>query len=112
MKKLAIIGFALLIAACAPNETKTAAEKGTTTQAKKPQRFDEMSRLALGVAPERDGIRDPIRYDRAISTTKVDGLRYFFYRPQRQRTVVGFAFLNDGSDTVNPAGLKRKGPRR
>lgn len=112
MKKLAIIGFALLIAACAPNETKTAAEKGTTTQAKKPQRFDEMSRLALGVAPERDGIRDPFRYDRAISTTNVDGLRYFFYRPQRQRSVVGFAFLNDGSATVNPAGLKRKGPRR
>lgn len=112
MKKLAIIGLAVLFAACAPNQTKTVSEKGTTTQAKKPQRFDGLSRLALGMAPERDGIRDPFRYDRSISTTDIDGLRYFFYEPGRQRSVVGFAFLNDGSPTVNPVGLKRKGARR
>lgn len=112
LKKLAIIGLALLFAACAPMQTKTVPEKATTPQAKKPQRFDGLSRLALGVAPERDGIRDPFRYDRAIRTTEIDGLRYYFYKPERQHSVVGFTFLNDGSATINPVGLKRKGPRR
>lgn len=112
MRKLAIIGFALLFAACAPMQTKDVSQKASTTSSKKPQRFDGLARLALGMPPERDGIRDPFRYDRSISATDVDGLRYFFYEPDRQRSVVGFAFRNDGSTTINPVGLKRKGARR
>ena len=112
MRKLAIVGFSLLFAACAPMQTKTVSENGTTKQASKHQRFDGLARLSLGVAPERDGIRESFRYDRSISATDIDGLRYYFYEPGRRRNVVGFSFLNDGSATVNPPGLKRRGPRR
>ena len=112
MRKLAIVGFALLFTACAPMQTKNLSKTDSGTQAQKTQRFDGLARLALGVAPERDGIRESFRYDRSISATDIDGLRYYFYEPGRQRTVVGFSFLNDGSSKVNPPGLKRRGPRR
>lgn len=110
MRKLVIVGISLLFAACAPMQTKMDPDAGK--QVHKPQRFDGLARLALGVAPERDGIRESFRYDRSIRSTDIDGLRYYYYEPGRKRNVVGFAFLNDGSSTINPPGLKRRGPRR
>jgi len=112
LKKLAIVILALLFAACAPMQTKKVSKEDTTAKPQKPPRFDGLARLALGVAPERNGIRESFRYDRSISATDLDGVRYYFYEPGSRRNVVGFAFLNDGSPTVNPPGLKRRGPRR
>lgn len=68
--------------------------------------------LAESTAPERDAIRERHRYDRSIKATRIDGLRYYFYEPDRQRSVVGFAFQNAGSPTVNPVGLRKAGARR
>lgn len=112
MRKLAIVGFALVVAACGPTQQTTVSEKNSGTQVRKSPHFDGLASLAEDAAPERNGIRDPFRYDRSISATDIDGLRYFFYEPGRQRSVVGFAVQNDGSAKINPVGLKRKGARR
>ena len=112
MRKFAITGFALLVAACAPMQQTTVSENNSGTSVKKAQRFDSISELAEEATPERDGIRPSYRYDRSIGATSIDGLRYFFYEPGGEREVVGFSVLNDGSGKVNPIGLKRKGARR
>ncbi|MGB5496675.1 MAG: hypothetical protein WBM97_19570 [Sedimenticolaceae bacterium] len=115
MRKLTIFGCAALLAACAPMQHKSSTPEqpeAPVSQAKPQPRFDELATLAQQAQPERDEIRDRYRYDRSISSTDIDGLRYFFYEPTRQRTVVGFAFENDGSPKINPAGLKRTGARR
>ena len=112
MRKLTILGAALLAAACAPVQQKPTPVEPPVVQPPPPQRFDGLAALARQAPPERDGIRTPFRYDRSISATEIEGLRYFFYEPGRQRNVVGFSFLNDGSPTINPVGLKKKGPRR
>lgn len=111
MRKLMTLACALLFAACAPVQQKPSAEK-PAAQMPPAKRFDGLAMLANQSEPERDQIRDPYRYDRSISATDIDGLRYFFYEPGRQRSVVGFAFQNNGSPKVNPVGLKHKGPRR
>ena len=74
--------------------------------------FDGLSELAETAVPERDAIRDPFRYDRAIRPTQLKGLKYYFYEPDGKRGVVGFALQNVGSPTVNPVGLDKPGPRR
>ena len=112
MRKLAIIGISLFVAACGPMQQATVSEKNNGTPVKKHQRFNGLAKLAEESPPERDGIREPFRYDRSIGATEIDGLRYFFYEPDRRRNVVGFSFLNDGSTTINPAGLKRKETRQ
>ena len=112
MRKLAILGCAVLFAACAPVQQKPSPKEPPQAQSRQPQRFDGLGMLAQSIPPERDGIRDPFRYDRSISATDIDGLRYFFYEPGNQRSVVGFSFQNDGSPNINPVGLKHKGARR
>ena len=99
-----------MVAACVPMQ-KPDTPQPPVTRAKPPS-FDGLAMLASVAAPERDAIRDPHRFDRAIRATGIDGLRYYFYRPGEQRSVVGFSFLNDGSPTVNPVGLKKKGAQR
>lgn len=112
MRKLTILFCALLAAACAPIQQKPAPPEKPAAQVKPKPRFDSLTMLSRPAPPERDGIRDPYRYDRSISVTDVDGLRYYFYEPGRQRSVVGFSVQNEGSAKVNPVGLKRRGARR
>ncbi len=75
-------------------------------------RFDGFAELAEGSAPERNAIRTRFRYDRAIKPTNLKGVRYYFYEPDKEREIVGFALQNFGSPKINPAGLKKPGPRR
>lgn len=114
MRRLIILGCVIAVAACAPVQQKPEAPPPVTQVEPKPrvERFDSLLMLAQPAQPDRDGIRDPFRYDRTISMTSVKGLKYYFYEPGQGRSVVGFSFLNSGSPTINPAGLERKGPRR
>jgi hypothetical protein len=73
---------------------------------------DSFTLLARHAEPERDAIREAFRYDRRLAMTEIDGLRYYFYDEGGRRDMVGFAFINAGSPTVNPVGLKKSGPRR
>jgi hypothetical protein len=77
-----------------------------------PEPPDKLAMLAVPAQPERDRIRERHRYDRAIETTKIDGLRYYFFEPDREPAVVGFSLRNDGSPNINPVGLKKKGAMR
>jgi hypothetical protein len=98
-----------------PEPPRKPSPKATVVQVEdrpRVERFNSLMMLAREDAPERDGIREPFRYTRAIVTTELDGLRYFFYQPGGDRSIVGFTFLNDGSPSINPAGLKRTGARR
>lgn len=113
VRHVIILTLGLLGAACAPVQHKPEPKEPPPPVAQpQPQRFDGLQMLTDPTPPERDGIRDPFRYDRSISATRVDGLRYFFYEPDNSRSVVGFAFENRGSPKVNPVGLQRKGARR
>lgn len=110
LRYLVIAGLTLLLAACSGTPEKTA-------DVRKPAPppapvFDELAVLAEAALPERNGIREPYRYDRSIGSTSVDGLRYFFYEPDDDRSVVGFSLKNIGSPKVNPVGGKRRGPHR
>lgn len=73
---------------------------------------DELAFLAQVTPPLRERIRQRYRYDRAISTTRIPGLRYYFYEPQGQEKIVGFSLRNTGSPSVNPIGLKKRGVLR
>ena len=110
MRKLTLMASALLFAACAPVQQKPVPPE--TPVVRQPAPFDGLAMLAAQTTPERDAIRAPYRYDRSIKATEIDGLRYFFYEPGKQRSVVGFAIENDGSPKINPVGLKQTGPRR
>ena len=114
MRFLTLLLVALFLAACAPVPPKPTPKEPVVQIEEKPQvaRFSALAMLGRRADPERDGIRDSFRYDRSIGVTEVDGLRYYFYKPGAQRAIVGFSFLNEGSKRINPAGLKRKGPRR
>ena len=107
MRRILLLGLAIAVAACAPVQEKPEPPPVAKAPRVKP-RFDPLAMLEQDTKPERDGIRDKHRYDRSIGATSVDGLKYFFYEPGGKRTVVGFSFLNDGSPTINPAGLKRR----
>lgn len=114
MRRLSILGCALVAAACAPVQQKPAPPTQATVETRphaKP-RFDSLAMLAQPATPERERIRPPFRYDRAIGVTGIDGVRYFFYEPDREREVCGFSLQNTGSPKVNPVGLKRKGAHR
>lgn len=114
MKYAIVASVCLSLAACAPIQKKSEppSEPPKQVQLKKIKRFDGLVMLRSQAAPERDDIRDRFRFERALNVTSIDGLRYFFYQPQKQRSVVGFTVLNDGSPKINPVGLKRKGARR
>jgi hypothetical protein len=112
LRKLTTLACALLFAACAPIQQKPTAPEKPVAQPKPPAQFDGLAMLANQTEPQRDAIRDKFRYDRSIRATEIDGLRYFFYEPNRERSVVGFAFQNQGSPKINPVGLKRNGARR
>jgi hypothetical protein len=109
--RLTVILIALaVIAGC----TQPTREPPPVTQAAplRPAQPDNFTLLARHSAPERDAIRDAYRYDRRLAMTEIDGLRYYFYDQDDGREMVGFAFINAGSATINPAGLRRTGPRR
>ena len=116
--KFALLACVLLLAACSTTQKKPAPEpakapvEAPRVQIKRAPRLDDLAMLKLGALPERDGIREPFRFDRIIKVTKVNGLRYYFYRPDKKNSVVGFSVLNSGSPKINPVGLKRKGPQR
>lgn len=84
----------------------------TRAEPSRPVYPDNLALLARHAAPERDAIRDAFRYDRRLAMTEIDGMRYYFYDQGGGREMVGFAFVNSGSPTVNPVGLRRPGPRR
>ncbi|MCB1723343.1 MAG: hypothetical protein KDJ39_06585 [Gammaproteobacteria bacterium] len=112
MRRLAYIACCTLLAvACAPVQQKP--EAPTTRAPERPKaEFDGIAALGQTSPPDRDAIREKFRYDRSIRTTAYPGLRYYFYDPERRRSVVGFAFENTGSPKVNPVGLKKTGARR
>lgn len=110
MRKLALLACLAALAACAPVQQKPTPQPGPT--ATPAPRFDHLSMLGVKSPPERDVIRERHRYDRSIKPTEIHGLRYYFYEPNRRRSVVGFAFLNTGSPNINPVGLKKPGARR
>ena len=111
LRKLALLTCLGTLAACAPVQQKPTPQQPAPA-AKPAPTFDGLALLGATSAPERDAIRERHRYDRAIKPTEIDGLRYYFYEPNRQRRVVGFAVHNTGSPTVNPVGLKKRGARR
>lgn len=101
----------LIIAGCAGTPEQPPQTSDTLPVPRIPQ-FDGLTELAETTVPERDAIRESFRYDRSIKPTELKGLRYFFYEPDGERRVVGFALQNLGSPNINPVGLKRPGPRR
>jgi len=114
---IVILACALLLAACSTTQKKPslpskAPSEVPKVQIKQAPRFDGLAMLQRQIVPERDSIRDRFRYDRSIKMTKIDGLRYHFYKPDEQRLVVGFIVENKGSPKINPVGYKRKGVRR
>jgi hypothetical protein len=114
LRLLVFIASLGLLTACAPVKQQPPAEPGgPKAQTMKPKaRFDGLTVLSTNAPPDRDKIRERHRYDRAIKPTTLDGVRYYFYEPGEGRSVVGFAFLNQGSPTVNPVGLRKRGARR
>lgn len=110
LRKLALLACLTTLAACAPVQQKPTPQPGPV--AKPAPRFDGLGMLGDTSPPERDAIRERHRYDRSIKPTEIDGVRYYFYEPNHQRSVVGFAFLNTGSPNINPVGLKKRGARR
>jgi hypothetical protein len=111
LRRLITLGLAGILAACAPVKQEPPPPVAEIKPAP-PPRFDSLAVLAQESLPERDSIRDQHRYDRSIGATSIDGLRYYFYQPGGERSVVGFSLLNDGSPKINPVGLKKKGARR
>lgn len=111
LRRLGLICCLLTLAACAPVQQKPERPPQVERSSTNPQ-LDELAMLALQSAPEREAIRERHRFDRSFKSTGVDGLRYYFYEPDRRRAVVGFAFQNTGSPTINPIGLQRPGARR
>ena len=103
---------AVLAAACAPVQQKPTSPGEPVARPRPAPQFDGLAALSQVSQPERDAIRDKHRYDRSIRVTEHAGLRYYFYDPDRNRAVVGFAVENTGSPKVNPVGLKKKGARR
>ena len=113
MRYLIILLIILMFAGCASVDKTPQPEPPTVSKpAPPPARFDGLAQLAEQALPERNAIREKHRYDRSISMTRIKGLRYFFYEPARERSVVGFSFQNTGSPKINPVGTKRKGARR
>lgn len=112
MHRLIILALAAaILAACAPrNEKPDPPKPEPVVQLPKP--VDKLALLSKPSTPERERIREQHRYDRAIATTHIKGLRYYFFEPQQRREAVGFSLLNTGSPQVNPAGLRRKGAQR
>jgi len=110
---LLIAAGIVLLAACSgtPEKPSDAVSKAPPAPLK-PQRFDSLAELAEVSLPERAQIREPFRYERSIGMTPINDVRYFFYEPGVEREVVGFSFRNTGSPKINPAGIKRPGPRR
>ena len=104
--KIALLSCVLLLAACTttqkqpPPPPAKAPSEPPRVQIKKVKRFDGLAMLQRQFAPERDGIRNRFRYDRIINVTSVDGLRYYFYKPEKKRSVVGFSVLNNGSPRI------------
>lgn len=110
MRRLILLASIATLAACTTTQQPGQSPKTGTAS---PLRTDtNLALLARDAAPERDAIRDRHRFDRAIRPTTIDGLRYYFYRPNGHSSIVGFALENTGSPTVNPVGLKKRGPRR
>lgn len=112
---LLIAAGILLLAACSGTPEKSSVDVSQATpapQPTKPKRFDSLAELAEPALPERNRIRESFRYDRSIGMTPIENVRYFFYEPGAERSVVGFSFQNTGSPKINPAGIKRRGPRR
>lgn len=111
MHRLLIVFVVLLLSACisAPEKPKAPPR---SSAGKAPDRFDAMVMLARETKPDRALIRERHRYDRAIRATGIDGLRYFYYEPDRRRSIVGFSFKNTGSPKINPRGMRKSGPHR
>ena len=114
MRHFIILLIILLFAGCATVDKTPQPEPPTVSKPAPPPpaRFDGIAQLAEEAIPDRNAIRERHRYDRSIGMTNIKGLRYFFYEPDDERSVVGFSFRNDGSPKINPAGLKRKGAHR
>ncbi len=77
-----------------------------------PERLGKLALLGVSSEPERDAIRERHRYDRAIEASKITGLRYYFFEPNREPAMVGFSLRNQGSPKINPRGLKKAGAQR
>lgn len=110
--RLTLIVIALAAITACTQPTRQPPPAAIETQPQTPRKPDSFALLARHAEPERDAIRDAFRYDRRLAMTEIDGLRYYFYDQGGRRDMVGFAFINSGSPSVNPAGLRRSGPRR
>lgn len=104
---LIILACAAALTACAPVPKKPDEPKHETV-VEAPPRPGKMAKLALNSPPERDAIREMHRFNRAITTTPVKGLRYYFFEPMHEQEVVGFSLTNTGSPEINPRGVLRQ----
>lgn len=102
----------LIVAGCAGTLEKPSATGQIEPTRQRPPAFDGVAQLAETSTPERSAIRPAFRYDRSIKPTALKGLKYYFYEPDRERTIVGFSMQNSGSPSINPVGLKRPGAYR
>lgn len=114
-KRKLILLFGLgLISACAPlPERETGPDDGPASSAGAPKsRVSYWDTLRDPIAPEREDIREKYRYFRNRQFTDISAFHYFHYAPQGQRLPVGFSMVNQGSEHINPQGLKKTGAIR
>ena len=116
MRLLMIIACTLALVACNSQNRKPDHKPQPQPQpepvVQAPHPPDKLAMLGMSSQPERDRIRERHRYDRAIEATEVDGLRYYYFEPNRKPAVVGFSLRNEGSPKINPVGLQKKGAIR
>lgn len=113
MSRLTII-FCILVAlaGCSTQSRKPAPQVAPEPVVVAPQQLGKLALLGVPSEPERDVIRERHRYDRAIEASKIAGLKYYYFEPEREPEMVGFSLRNAGSPKINRRGLKKKGALR
>jgi len=112
-KIILLIGLGLLTACTGLRErqaTPNTAPPPSAGLAKSKHAF--WGALSKPAVPARERIRDNYRYFRNRQFTDVNAFHYFHYAPQGQQLPVGFSLINQGSERINPRGLKKAGAIR
>ncbi len=71
-----------------------------------------IAELGRDAPPEREQVREPYRFDRAISMGRLAGVRLYTYSPAGRERVVGFSLIDGRSPRINPLGAKGNGAKR
>jgi len=107
-----VVCILMVLAGCTAQNRKPAPKVAPEPVVKAPEPLDKLAMLGEFSQPERDTIRDRYRFDRAIEASKIVGLKYYYFEPERKPEMVGFSLRNDGSPKINRRGLKKTGALR